>query len=129
MLCDLVNSDEFGALKGTKLIAICPFSLILALFTSSKLVEEEALVCISMYPQYLDLDGYKSIWICRVQKIGHTILPECEQCVPRAFRQCALSRFKCIIDISASEGPETCFWAQIVRERLILCYFGTYTCI
>ena len=68
MLLDLVNSDEFGALKGTKLVAICPFCLILALFTSSKLIEEEALVCISMYPQYLDLDGYKSIWICRVQK-------------------------------------------------------------
>ena len=57
VICDLVNSDEFGALKGTKLVAICPFCLILALFTSSKLVEE-ALVCISMYPQYLDLNGY-----------------------------------------------------------------------
>ena len=73
----MVNSDEFVALKGTKLVAICPFCLILALLTSSKLVEEEALVCISMYPQYLDLDGYKSICsfgYAEFKKIGHIIL-------------------------------------------------------
>ena len=109
MLCDLVNSDEFGALKGTKLVAICPFSLILALFTSSKLlVIRGGGPCMHFDVPYIST-VISPFGYAEFKKIGHIILPQCEQCTAHAFRQCALSRFKCTIDISASEGPRDLF--------------------